>query len=283
MAKARPARERAIVLDELGPPPTKPPPPGVDFYMTATIGNTTRTVFRRGKWLYRKEVTRIRAIRERYDSRKITREPARIKFRKILEVFKVEEDDDRRSMPWEEMDGWEHERIQYSAFVHRFRDTDLPESKISEHWRNFQGCVNSRIGVDLDLTDSNCRANYEAIYTHARRSGASKQVARELQACWRRRYIAQLVEWKQAGSYTWYYVAGEFKGESESVGGIDDLEYAEKYAVRELAEQLADTLEKRGYIVDYEDLESLKRLDFLAARRRHYKRNLDSQNWDDDI
>jgi hypothetical protein len=285
MGKRRPnQRERAINIDGFAPPPlpkSEPLPPGIDFQLTTEVFTTrhskvTKTVTRRGKWLYIETVRRTRSKHTREDSRSKSRERATIRFTEIVDAFVVEEDPDMNA-PWKEHDGYEHIEIDYSEFVAAASETaDI--AKLYAGWRRRRGNVDGILAIDLDLGNPNCRENYEAIYEYARHRGASKQVAREIQACWRRRYIDQIVDWRKNGWF-WWQVYGKFKNLQESSGGIDDQDYAEKEVVPELASYIAHELEKQGYLIDYGDLEERQKQACREYKLKTLRENVNLQNW----
>jgi hypothetical protein len=171
--------------------------------------------------------------------------PAIVDFADILAATEIV-DDDIPGAPWSEWDGWEHTALSALAF---------------DHAEDMQGYAGRKV---VQVHDD------WGVYDHARRNGASKQVAAELSAASRRQTLRQLVEWYTNG-WAWYGVTCRFTvlGDTyrDSLWGIDDIGYAETCRV-EIAEQVAYQLEQKGYTVTGRQV----------PKQQRYSR-VNSQNW----
>jgi len=187
--------------------------------------------------------------------------PATIDYADILEQTQVIPDD-LTEAPWENCCGFEHEVE---------RPTDFTRNSCGCVW-----CDANRERVLITLPDD----EDWGIYEYHRNRGATKQVAAEAIAAQRQRTLAQLVDWYENG-WQWYGVKCDFfvLGEEyhASVWGIDDEEYAEKYAREEIASEVAHQLEEAGYTVANKP-KCLRGLD-ARQHKEVWKRNLNSQNW----
>ncbi len=135
--------------------------------------------------------------------------------------------------PWEDDDYYKHETIKASYLV---PDTFNPDNVVGRHDRV---CIVIR------------REEFAAhgIYDHARKNGASKQVAREEEAFAMRRTIEQLRKWYDSGWASWD-VCVEFLEFHSSVEVT--CEAGDQYmldVVKDLATEVAGQLEKVGFTV----------------------------------
>lgn len=76
----------------------------------------------------------------------------------------------------------------------------------------------------------------------------SKQVAFEKIAAARRQTIQQIVAWRRDG-WTYWEVCGTYLGQTAALHDIDDFMYADTVVRREIADELVDALEEKGYTV----------------------------------
>ena len=159
-------------------------------------------------------------------------QPRNVAFSDILDSVAVETDvamDGEH--PWNCCEGYQHEVI--------------PENKWSYH----EGMRDSRASVWF------CRGTHYidvepdgGLYEWYRTRGASKQVAAEMVALDVRRRVDVLVGWYRDG-WEWWRVSGEFLGYSDSVGGVDDYEYASTFWRSEVALNIAWKMQKDGYLI----------------------------------
>ncbi len=147
----------------------------------------------------------------------ISLESAIVDFQEIMDAVAIVPDDDRPA-PWDAMDGWEHELVKAR----------------SDRQRGYIG----RFAI---------LAKEQGWYEYARNCGQSKQVAREYAAFQLGRMIDQLAEWRRNG-YQYFGLTCEFKGAFDSIWGVEP-ESVDDWR-RELAENVADALEKQGYSVN---------------------------------
>ena len=215
--------------------------------------------------------------------------PCFISFDTIMDCVEVVEDDDGRSAPWDDDDGWVHETISYDDFVYGERLQGIDADKAREHFKSARGYVWStdhtpgRIMVTLD----DCKfaeENRQGYFDWMRHSGASKQVAAEMTALWERRYIDQLVKWYNEG-WNWYGVRGEFyiDGNHLEAGnyGIDDEDWANDVVRPEIADQIASDLEKLGYVIVETPGGHSRPVNYVAPKMRleRMRENAKMQNW----
>jgi len=110
--------------------------------------------------------------------------------------------------------------------------------------------------------------------------GATRQVALEAVAADRKRTLAQLVQWYSDG-WEWYGVQCNFEVLGQdfgaSVWGIDDDDYARREVVHEIADEVADQLEKAGFTVT--DRPVRPDYPIREAKQERLRRNLNIQNW----
>jgi len=188
-----------------------------------------------------------------------------VDFADILEATKVIYDDQASEAPWNNCDGFEHE----------IKTTDWGGFNRSE----MQGhcyCGEPFGVIVIMLPDD---GDY-GIFDWQRSMGATRQVAREAVAADRRRTLAQLVEWYSNG-WQWFGVKCDFNVLGQdfgaSVWGIDDDDYARREIVSEIANEVADQLEKADFTVTNRPV----RPDHPGreAKRTRIRRNLNMQNW----
>lgn len=227
---------------------------------TELLTTTNSTFVRKGRQLITTTVT-------------ITVEPLFVDYREILKNVSIEEDDDSRT-PWSNCDGWEHEATPVDKY--REQHEHIPSGTVG-HVRGHCWCNSDRDHIVIEITEHTLDGwcGKQAAYY-----GASKQVHAERRAQIRRDALDQLVSWYRDG-WQWWYVKGEFRGEFESLSGIDDYEYAEKEVRYEIADEIADKLEKRGYVITYKR----RQRDCFAYKRERFRdrvgRNLGFENGED--
>ena len=163
--------------------------------------------------------------------------PAEIDFSELLEATEIE-DDDHYEAPWDNRDGYDHNRTPVSRLHDNANYTEM-QGYTSSHYYRENFIVAPKDGEDWGL------------YEYMRQRGASRQVAAEAVAAQRRRIIAQLVQWLEHG-WQWYCVTCNYEvlGEEyiNSLGGIDDYDYARELK-EEVALEVARELEEAGYTV----------------------------------
>jgi len=279
-------RQRVIQLDTREALPDELPP-GVDFRKVETKktkGSLITTVTeRRGRWLHVKTTLKTRrkgrVSRSSRTSVEERTESAIIPFKRILAACKVEPDTDM-GPPWREHDGWEHRKESFDTFQNRFDpDADTSYDDMLAHYKACRGYTwnDGYSGVlFIDLDNADAKANYEGMYEYHRGRGASKQVAREMQALWLRDYIDTLVKWYNDG-YEWWGVVCEYKGAESSCWGFDDEDYAKTEGSRNIAEDVAYALQQKGYLITGEETD--KKKSYRENRIYHIRLNANMQNW----
>lgn len=189
--------------------------------------------------------------------------PVIIPYSDIIEAAEVY-GDEYSEAPWDSCDGLEHEVKTESQLGY---NVDLQEMR-GHFWGDRRECV---VVVDKEQVEK------WGVYAYARASGASKQVAREMEALNLRNTIDQLREWHSNG-YSNYVVKIDFMDECESCGGIDDEDFARHEMVHEIAGEVVAKLEARGF----------KILGQPTGKRTKYsyqweaKHKLNSQSWMDE-
>jgi hypothetical protein len=162
-----------------------------------------------------------------------------IDFADIFDAAIVEPDNDCEA-PWESGDGWEH------TFIERNK---LPDRLTLDDAREATGWVRSHRDGGLIVVDpAVVKKQWMGEYSKA--SGEHRQVYEERIAAVRRNAVKQLVKWYTDG-YEYWRVCCNFMDETASLGMIqDDYDGAHLKACRvEMAEDVADLLEKRGFVV----------------------------------
>jgi hypothetical protein len=255
-------------------------PPGVTFYKEERPKGSTvvkRITQRIGNKLIIKEYHKSKLLGGgKRRGVEITERSAIVKFSDIFKHCIVHSDDDDTEPPYARDDVYSHELLDFDQWIADIglAGTDYGQEKLSEA---FYKCNASCV---VDDERHIIKPNWETgIYEYARAKGASKQVARELEACSRRRDIKRIVEWRRYGEWQYYYVSCKFYGIHESLSGIDDEEYANDYVRNEIADQVAYALEKRGYVI-----RGSRKLPKAVRKKGHLERlhrNLNSQNWQD--
>jgi hypothetical protein len=180
--------------------------------------------------------------------------PAVIDYATIREAVEVDPDECMSDAPWENCDGFKHE-------LRDVRDDAELKSEACiyhEHRRQI-----------IEQTEDH------GIYEYLRARGASRQTAREAVANDRRRTLEILKKWYRDG-WEWWYVHCDFMGESASVGGVDDYDYATDDCTDEIAGEVAYALEKKGYTVTNRPD---RRAGYLENRRYHLRQNLLIGTW----
>ncbi len=180
-------------------------------------------------------------------------ENAKIDFKSILDACEVKPDEEFRR-PWEDGNGWEHDKV----------DATHDDQ---EHAFNF---VRPNRGKNFLL-----RFKAEAglpSYEDYRKLGASKQVARELEAQAVRENMKTLVGWYENG-WEYFGIVCDFKGAHDSCWGYlgyeaDDIEGLKV----EHAMNVAHELEKQGYEVENCPKPKARTFDTLAAIRERMSR-----------
>lgn len=246
---------RSIVLDgEL-----KLPTPDGDFCrcVEREVGATHIVEERRreGSTLYikitecREEITPHGTVS--FQSTTTTTRPCFIDWVDLWEACVIERDDDMRA-PWDEHDGWEHERESISDWCVR---QNIGYSRTaSDRFGECRGYAYADGETfRVHIGDSRfAQENRAGFHHHMRKNGASKQVAAEMTALWERRYIDQLVTWYVDG-YEWWWVKCFYEIDGDeyeaALGGIDGYEHADTTVREDLASEVAWQLEKKGYIV----------------------------------
>lgn len=303
-------RDRAIVLDEYVPPDPSPPP-GVAFEwrdrkvevdaekgVTRITEQHIRRIGKRRIWVIKRTKLGPGFVKSSSTEKYI--DDARIPFQKILDKTRVEQDDSMPIAPWENCDGYEHKIVKYhewaEALEQRLADRyNYDFEIINRLLRKMFPCgpqggdgtrhaFKQLFGTGYHIHEEEDvlvipQYDFQHVYDYAREQGASKGVAEELVHCERRRTIRRLQDWFLHG-WKWYSVTCDMCGESESVSGIDDEEYAENYTRREIAEQMVRALTGRGWKVTKLPDDRKENLEYARAR---FKRNLAYQNWHDEI
>lgn len=214
-------------------------------------------------------------------SRRLVRVPGVIKFEDILRLVKVEPDDDC-GMPWDDQDGWKHELQPIEEFEDAWmsRYENVEYADVVRAFHDTQGYCSSSRGDRkrvMVTDDSYCGESRASRIAYLRSKGASKQVAREVIAYEDRRYIAQIVAWRNDG-YPCVYVTCEFEiGEEDtyedSCGGFEE-DYADE-AKKEIAGHIASAMADDGYtIVDAPDNQAAYKANRLWHRKDQFRRNL---------
>jgi len=196
--------------------------------------------------------------------------PAIVNFDTILDATEVVYDNHYTEAPWDNCDGYDHEvetapHCSYSASP--LRDAAEMRGYCFRHG-NLEHVV-------ITLSDDD-----HGIFNRQRSMGATRQVAREAVAADRRRTLDQLVEWYSNG-WEWYGVRCDFSllGQDfgASVWGIDDNNYAINVVVPEIADEVADQLEKADFTVTGRpEREPYSSRESKQSGIRH---NLNMQNW----
>jgi hypothetical protein len=188
----------------------------------------------------------------------ISAESAIVDFADILEACRME-NDEFGDKPWDNQCGYDHE----------IESADHPGQKEGQGYSYGAGRRGGVIVLDEPQS-----AGIQETYQYHRDNGASKQVARELAAQDKARRLAQLVKWHDQG-WEWYRVVCEFRGYIDSLGGIDDYDFAADDCARDCAWNVAAQLEADGYTVAGKpDL----RAERLANHRLSLRFKLNQQN-----
>lgn len=181
-------------------------------------------------------------------------EPASVAYVDILEACFVVPDENIFMDPWEGCDFYAHSALPLSLFLEHH-----PQAEFNK-MRNF-----ARYQRVLIVDACNDSPTWE--YFHYR--GASKQVARQLEAKALRECVDQIVEWRNNGCEYWG-VECDFEDYEASLWGIDGEDYAEQHRV-EVANEVVAAMEKDGWVVTGKPAPPPSRKDDL---RRTFKHNL---------
>lgn len=246
---------RSIVLDD----DPKPPTPAGDFrrHTEREVGatHTVEERWREKDTLHihvtkcREEITPRGTVS--FKSTTTTSRPCFVDWVDIWESCEVERDDDMLA-PWDEHDGWEHERDHITDWCRR---QNIGYGKTTSY--NFGQCRGYAFAdgetFRVHIDDSRFASENRAAFCHNMQiNGASKQVAAEMTALWERGYIDQLVKWYNDG-YEWWWVRCSYGiGGDEyeaSLGGIDNYDHADTTVREELAHEIVHQLEQDGYVV----------------------------------
>ena len=143
--------------------------------------------------------------------------------------------------------------------------------------------VNRRQGIGLYAIRRSSR-DYPSgrlcdIFAYYREHGASRQVAREMQACAKRQRLAQLMTCaRKVGTGTWSPVIFLGPLVYHDSCAIDDEDYARREIVPEVASELVWQIEADGFTVVDKPRTDHKTA-YLQARRENYRRQLHQQDW----
>jgi hypothetical protein len=202
----------------------------------------------------------------RCERRTVTQESAVVQYADILDATEVERDADYHERPWENCDGWNHEFVTDTSFWPDFDRTQM------------RGYVRSTQCTDSGIIETTVKDMMLSTWEDHHKRGASKQVARELEAEGLRKAIDQLVKWYEEG-WEWFGVKCEYLGAEASVWGVDDEDYANEYVRDEIAGEVSHELERDGWLVEGQPQPSgLKYGWSLDAWRSEYQRRLASFN-----
>jgi hypothetical protein len=160
-------------------------------------------------------------------------ESVHVDFNEILESVVVEPDECYNETPWDMCDGYDHEAVPTRNLDVR---VDAARGYCWHDGNRERVVITLDDHVDADL------------YDWYREQGASKQVAREMVALSMRKRIDQLKDWYENG-WHWWWVHGEYRSYEDSVGGVDDYDYAVDSVREEIALNIAAALEDDDYIV----------------------------------
>lgn len=223
----------------------------IDSLNQNSVSKTSEVSIRSGDKLIRTKV-------------KTTVENAIIEFSELLEATKIESDECFNSAPWEDCDGLEHTVI-----------ADDSDGNAAGYFNGDRHCRYSghrRVVIQKDAFGN---------FVFHRANGASKQVAFQLARAEEKR-TAKYIAGCYANGWNCFVVSCEFKGEIESVGGCyasepttrADDDYLRE-TTRDIASQMASTLENKGYeVAGKPDLKA----EYLQSRINEIRRKLNSQN-----
>lgn len=180
-----------------------------------------------------------------------TRRPRVVDFEDIRAAVSVDYDDFDRGAPWEECDGFNHETRRATS------DDD----------RAARGYYSdNRAGFVVELLE-----DFREDYDYYRKNGASKQTAAEMVALHKRSTTDLIVKWRSNG-WENYCAPVDFMGYTDSIGGIDDYNFADTFYREELAANVAYQMRADGFIIENEpETESAAVANFrnkLAHNRR---------------
>jgi len=190
---------------------------------------------------------------------------ALVDYDDILAATKVEPDNCFGETPWENCDDFKHTcttNFDYNAL----------------HMRGYCYCdfLHTHAVIQLSKDED------WGLYEWHRKHGATRQVAQEAVAAEHRRTLDQLVDWYSNG-WQWFGVQCDFEvlGENfyDSIWGIDDEDYAKQEVVPEIADAVADQLEKAGFTVNNRPIR--EPYPNRASKKTRLQHNLNFQNWSD--
>lgn len=163
-----------------------------------------------------------------------------VDFTDIVDAVCFDQDDSGHYPPWVEHDGWEHELVPTSE------DYDDAVGYLPQGYYATAGCKKGRSYFQPQMIELK---EYLGCYDYLHNSGSSKQTAREHEAHVHRESKECLAKWHQEG-FVWWEAHVNFQGYRASLGMIDSLEDGyDKYTANELAEQVADDMEKDGFTI----------------------------------
>jgi hypothetical protein len=196
---------------------------------------TARLSFRDGNTIVETEVT-------------TTTRSATIDFNDILDAVEVVPDEEART-PWEDCDGYEHTATPVDRLDYEKRDN-------AEHMQGYAWDSGNRQRVLIEISDEQVKS--WGVYDYARAGGASKQVAREMEAKNKADTIKRLAKWYENG-WEYWGVTVDFLDEHDSCWGYDDYDYAYHDARLDHAENVACALEKKGYTIENKPVKTATR------------------------
>jgi hypothetical protein len=188
-------------------------------------------------------------------------ESAVVEWADILDAITIAPDD-MTDAPWDNCDGFDHETT---------------PAQQCENAESRRGCCwdtgnRERVVVSVAFDGE--------LHAWCRARGASRQVAREMVALSARRTIDALTHWLEHG-WEWWVVSGDILGCGDSLGGIDDYDYAKNEVVGDIADNLAYALEQAGYTITGRPEAGGPHSEIRKNRRDNLHRNLSLFSWMD--
>lgn len=163
-----------------------------------------------------------------------------VDFTDIVDAVKFDQDEGGFYPPWIEHDGWEHELVPTSE-DYNAAEGYLPQGYYAtvEHKRGKSYHQPQMIKLQIDF----------GAYEYAHKRGSSKQVAREHEAHVVREATQRLSDQHRNG-HVWWEAHVNFQDYRASLGMIYGLENGyDKHIARELADEVADDMEKDGFTI----------------------------------